>query len=69
MCPESVPYATAGQTLTSWHWGPLYDQRDINRVLARRFQRGSYRPSDRAALLLDCAPELTPYAPDVLAAD
>jgi hypothetical protein len=33
------------------------------------FQRGSYRPSDRAALMLDSAAPLTPYADVPMAAD
>jgi hypothetical protein len=41
-------------------------------MLARRrltqFQYGSYRPSDRAAILLDASPVLTPYADDLIAA-
>lgn len=61
-----------GKGLRTWKWGPLFDERDINRILARRFSYGSYRPSDRAALLVDASPMLTPYADEpleVVAAD
>ena len=46
-----------------------FDEHEINQRMAQAFARGSYRPSDRAALLLDAAPILTPFADDAIAAD
>lgn len=60
-----------GLKLSSWLRRRGCDQRTINQITARRFRYGSYRPSDRAALLVDASPVLTPYAdePLVVAAD
>jgi len=65
MTPSGQPTVLSpGVTLDTWLMRRGCDQRTINRITARRFQYGSYRPSDRAALLLDASPELTPYAVD-----
>lgn len=69
MPSECVGNHHSGQMLSTWLRRRGCDQRTINQITARRFARGSYRPSDRAALLLDCNPELTPYADDQIAAD
>lgn len=58
-----------GMALSWWLKQRGCDRRDINRITARRFQYGSYRPSDRAARMLDASPELTPYADTLVAAD
>lgn len=60
-------YHGNGKSLSWWLRRRGCDQRDINRITARRFRYGSYRPSDRAALMLDASPELTPYALDIAA--
>ena len=64
MAPESVQHRMGGVSLDSWLWRRGCDQRDINRITARRFRYGSFRPSDRAAMLLDSSPELTPMGSD-----
>ena len=64
MAPESIGNRYRGKTLDSWLRARGCDQRDVNRIMARRFTYGSWRPSDRAALLLDSSPELTPLAAD-----
>ena len=56
-----------GLKLSTWLMRRGCDQRTINQILARRFVYGSFRPSDRAALLVDAAPVLTPYADESLA--
>jgi hypothetical protein len=62
MAPESIGNRYVGQKLDNWLRRRGCDQRTVNRITARRFTYGSYRPSDRAAMLLDSSPELTPYA-------
>lgn len=56
--------ASPGLSLDTWLRRRGCDQRTINQITARRFRYGSYRPSDRQAIQLDCTPELTPYAAD-----
>lgn len=64
MAPESVVGRYVGKSLDMWLADRGCDQRDINRITARRFTYGSFRPSDRAAMLLDSSPTLTPMAAD-----
>lgn len=64
--PQQIESAGRGQTLSSWLRRRGCDQRTINRIAARRFTYGSYRPSDRAAQLVDCNPTLTPIADEPL---
>lgn len=68
MAPESIKYRLSGELLQTWLLNRGCDQRDINRITARRFSYGSYRPSDRAAIMLDASPILTPFADDLIAA-
>jgi hypothetical protein len=70
MAPESVGNHHSGTQLSTWLNRRGCDQRDINRISAgRKWAYGSFRPSDRAALLVDAAPILTPFADDLIAAD
>lgn len=64
MPTECVGVRYSGTMLSTWLRRRGCDQRTINQIEARRFTYGSYRPSDRAALLLDCMPELTEIAAD-----
>jgi hypothetical protein len=64
MTPESVKYASSGAPLVTWKWGPLYSGSDIENVLRRRFTYGSWRPSDRAVLVVDGIVDETPLAAD-----
>lgn len=69
MPTECVGVRYSGTMLSTWLRRRGCDQRTINQITARRFRYGSYRPSDRAALLVDSSPTLTPYADEPLAAD
>lgn len=65
MATESVGNHHAGQCLETWLLRRGCDQRTINRIATgRKWAYGSYRPSDRAALLTDAAPVLTEMAAD-----
>ena len=69
MAPESVQSHSRGMSLSSYVQRHGGDERDANRICNdRRWRYGHYRPSDRAAALVDCTPEMTPYAPDDLVA-
>jgi hypothetical protein len=62
---ESLHTAHQGMRLDVWLIRRGCDQRTINRIATgRKWAYGSYRPSDRAALLTDSSPELTEMAAD-----
>ncbi len=58
----------SGLSLSTWLLRRGCDQRAINRIEARRFTYGSYRPADRVAFMLDADPALTPYASEAVVA-